>query len=105
MLQKKDEQRTVKLEQKMTEVTNADVTTSSSHNAKPNVGSSVSTVNNFKFDNIITRQITYSDNPKYVENLKTLMDTFSVKDYEINYDTNTFSILKKELLFAVASAF
>lgn len=41
MKQKKDEQRSVELDQNLNSSTKADDTTSSSHNAKPNVGSSL----------------------------------------------------------------
>ena len=42
MKQKKDELRSVELEQNLNSTTKADDTTSSSHNAKPNVGCSFS---------------------------------------------------------------
>jgi len=46
------------------------------------------------FTSTVTKQINYSEHPKAVENIKNMMSTFSVTDYEINYDTNTFSIFK-----------
>lgn len=55
MLQKKDEQRNVTLEQKLNSSAKADVTTSSSHNAKPNVARSFCLTDDKKIDEILSR--------------------------------------------------